>query len=110
MPHSLSQSLRRLFLPATNLACLATLCSFQPTALAQSCLIPPTNMIAWWSADGHTVDITGLGHNGTLVNGATYGPGEVGQAFSFNGTTAYVQVPKSTTWDLVRRTSPSICG
>jgi hypothetical protein len=55
-------------------------------------------MIAWWSADGHTVDITGLGHNGTLVN-ATYGPGNVGKAFSFNGTDAYVQVPKSTAWD-----------
>lgn len=98
MTHSFSQSLRRL-LPATIFASLAMLCLVQPTALAQSCAVPPNNMIAWWPADGHTVDITGLGHNGTLVNGATFGPGKVGRAFSFNGTTSYVQVPKSTAWD-----------
>lgn len=97
MTHSFFQSFRRL-LPATNLAWLAVLCLVQPSALAQSCLLPPHNMIAWWSADEHTVDITGLGHNGTLVNGATYGPGKVGTAFSFNGTD-YVQVPTSTAWD-----------
>lgn len=44
------------------------------------------------------MDITGLGHNGTLINGGTYGAGKVGKAFSFNGTD-YVQVPKSTAWD-----------
>jgi hypothetical protein len=95
--NSFSQSFGRL---STMIAfCLAINGLLESTALTQSCLLPPHNMIAWWSADGHTVDITGLGHNGTLVNGATYAPGKVGQAFSFNGTNSYVQVPKSRAWD-----------
>ena len=94
--NSFSQSFRRL--STTIVFCLTILGLLESAALAQSCLLPPHNMIAWWSADGHTVDITGLGHNGALVN-ATYGPGKVGKAFSFNGTDAYVQVPKSTAWD-----------
>jgi hypothetical protein len=64
---------------------------------AQTCKIPPADMIAWWSADGITVDIQ-AGHNGKLVN-ATYGTGEVGKAFSFNGTNAYVQVANNKLWD-----------
>lgn len=69
----------------------------QSVAMAQTCTLPPSNMIAWWSADGIAVDIQG-GHNGKLVN-ATYGTGEVGKAFSFNGTNAYVQVPNNKLWD-----------
>src|SRR5262249_35820961 len=38
------------------------------------------------------------GNNGTLVGGAGYAPGEVGQAFNFNGTDGYVQVPDSNLW------------
>jgi hypothetical protein len=93
---SFSQSFRRL--STMIVVCLTILGLLESAALAQSCYLPPHNMIAWWSADGHTVDITGLGHNGTLVN-ATYGAGKVGKSFSFNGTDAYVQVPKSTAWD-----------
>ncbi len=65
-------------------------------ASAQTCTPPPANMIAWWPGDGHTHDVQG-GHTGKLVN-AIYGTGEVGQAFSFNGSNAYVQVPNSAVW------------
>jgi hypothetical protein len=34
-------------------------------------------------------------NNGTLLNGATFAPGKVGQAFSFDGVSAVVQVPNS---------------
>jgi hypothetical protein len=34
-------------------------------------------------------------NNGTLQGGTTFAPGEVGQAFNFNGTSAYVQVADS---------------
>ena len=50
--------------------------------------------ITWWKADGNANDAVGT-RNGTLNGGATFAPGLVGQAFSFNGTTAYVQVPHS---------------
>jgi len=41
-----------------------------------------------WPAEGSAVDAIG-GQNGTLVNGATYGTGEIGQAFVFNGNSQY---------------------
>lgn len=64
-------------------------------------------MVAWWPATENSLetncpgagcpgynDIIG-GNNGTPVGGATFAAGEVGQAFSLNGTTASVQVPDS---------------
>jgi hypothetical protein len=75
---------------------LSTSLGLTQLASAQTCTLPPANMIAWWPGDGHTHDVQ-AGHNGKLVN-ATYGAGEVGQAFSFNGSNAYVQVPNSAVW------------
>jgi hypothetical protein len=57
-----------------------------------SCVTPPSNMIAWWPGDGNTQDIQG-GNNGQLKNGTSFGAGEVGQAFKFNGVNNYVLVP-----------------
>jgi hypothetical protein len=51
-------------------------------------------MVSWWPGDGNANDIIG-GDNGTLVGGVTFAPGEVGQAFSFDGATGYVSVPDS---------------
>lgn len=62
----------------------------QPT-----CTPPPTGMVAWWPGDGNALDITG-GHDGTLERGATFGPGRVGQAFSFDGVDDFVSAPDST--------------
>lgn len=55
------------------------------------CTPPPANMISWWPGDGHPNDIQS-GNNGTLVNGATYATGEVGQAFSFDGVDDRVDI------------------
>lgn len=57
----------------------------------KSCTPPPDNMLSWWPGDGHAADIQD-GHNGTLQGGATYAPGKVGQAFSFDGNGDYVDV------------------
>jgi Concanavalin A-like lectin/glucanases superfamily len=43
---------------------------------------------------GDANDIQGS-NNGTLLNGATFGPGKVGQAFSFDGINDYVQASDS---------------
>ncbi|MCX6928589.1 MAG: LamG domain-containing protein, partial [Verrucomicrobia bacterium] len=51
-------------------------------------------MVAWWRAETNALDAVG-GNNGTPQNGAGFAPGEVGQAFSFNGTNSYVEVPDS---------------
>ena len=52
---------------------------------------PPSGLIGWWTGDGNTVDIAG-NNSGTQQNGAAYGNGEVGQAFSLAGNNASVLV------------------
>jgi trimeric autotransporter adhesin len=64
----------------------ATLVVFQA-----QCVAAPPGLVGWWTGDGDTVDIAG-NNSGTLRNGATYGKGEVGQAFSFAGSGASVLV------------------
>ncbi|MBC7929612.1 MAG: PD40 domain-containing protein, partial [Rubrivivax sp.] len=61
-----------------------------------SCTQPPANMVAWYRAQGNANDNIGTNH-GTLNNGATTATGFVGQAFSFDGTDDFVQVPHSAT-------------
>ena len=55
------------------------------------CVAAPPGLVGWWTGDGNTVDISGA-NSGTLQNGATYGNGEVAQAFSFGGNGASVLV------------------
>ena len=58
-----------------------------------SCFPAPANLVGWWPGDGNANDIASV-NNGTLQGGATAGAiGEVGPAFSFNGTNSYVQIP-----------------
>lgn len=61
------------------------------TASQPQCIAPPPGLIGWWTGDGNTVDIAGS-NSGTLQSGATYGNGEVGQAFNFSGNGASVLV------------------
>jgi len=49
-------------------------------------------MVSWWKLEGNALDARG-NNNGTLVAAPTLGTGKVGQAFSFNGSTQYVNVP-----------------
>jgi len=58
------------------------------------CIEPPTNIISWWPADGTADDIAD-GNSGTMVNGATFAPGKVGQAFNLSGNGAYVNIPNA---------------
>ena len=70
------------------------------TITVVSCVPPPTNMVAWWPGDGNGSDIIG-GNNGTLMNGVTFAQGKVGQAFSFDGTNDYVEIPHSAAFNLL---------
>ena len=58
----------------------------------RSCTPPPANVVSWWDAEDDANDIIGTNH-GTLRNEATFAPGKVGQAFSFDGVNDYVEVP-----------------
>jgi hypothetical protein len=61
---------------------------------AQSCLLPPAGLVAWWRGEGEATDTVGTNH-GTLINGATFASGEVGQAFSLDGIDDYIEVPNA---------------
>src|SRR5262245_51719078 len=57
--------------------------STQVSPQGQSCAPAPAGAFAWYPGDGNAQDVQG--NNGTLLNGATFGAGEVGQAFSLDG-------------------------
>ena len=64
-------------------------------AAAQSCDPPPSGLVSWWAAEGNALDRIGT-NNGTLVGNTTYGPGEVGEGFVFDGNGFGVQVSGAT--------------
>jgi hypothetical protein len=58
--------------------------AFVTHAAAQDCVEPPAGLVSWWPGDGDATDIES-GFDGTPVNGATFAPGFVAEAFSFDG-------------------------
>ncbi|HWD20921.1 MAG TPA: LamG-like jellyroll fold domain-containing protein, partial [Verrucomicrobiae bacterium] len=61
---------------------------------AQTCTPPGAGLSSWWPAEGSAADIVG-GNPGALQGGATFAAGEVGQAFSFDGATGWVDIPNA---------------
>ena len=60
----------------------------------RACSAPPSGLVTWWNGDGNANDIVGA-NNGTLINGTSFAPGKVGQAFSLDGVDDYVEIPHS---------------
>jgi Alpha-tubulin suppressor and related RCC1 domain-containing proteins len=72
------------------LICLLTIQS----ALSD-CVSNPTGLIGWWPGDGSANNVLGT-NSGTLQGGAAANaPGQVGTAFSFDGTNGFVQITDS---------------
>jgi hypothetical protein len=75
---------------------LLGVCSVLPLSLHSlayaACVPPPSGVLSWWPAEGDLRDAAGTA-DGVLMNGATFASGFVGQAFSLNGTNAYVRLP-----------------
>jgi hypothetical protein len=63
------------------------------------CVEPPAGLVAWWPGEGNANDIIG-GNNGTLINGASFTNGIVGQAFSLDGASSLVSIPSSSSLNL----------
>jgi hypothetical protein len=70
--------------------------SHAPAIAPTGCVQAPSGLVAWWPGDGNADDIVG-GNNGTLMNGATFAPGLVGQAFSLDGSGDFVDTA-ATNW------------
>ncbi|HEX8131043.1 MAG TPA: LamG-like jellyroll fold domain-containing protein, partial [Pyrinomonadaceae bacterium] len=77
----------------TSFICALALAGGRNNAQAQtSCVRAPLRtQMEWFPADGSTADIL-ENANSTLKNGATFAPGMVGQAFSFDGVDDYTQI------------------
>ena len=59
----------------------------------------PSGLVSWWQAEGNANDSADA-NNGTMVNGAAFGTGHPGQAFSVDNTAnQYVSVPDATNLD-----------
>jgi hypothetical protein len=59
------------------------------------CVPVPPGLAAWWPGEGDANDLAGT-NNGALLGGATASvAGMVGQAFSFDGTNSFIQIPDS---------------
>ncbi|MCT4630401.1 LamG-like jellyroll fold domain-containing protein [Winogradskyella sp.] len=63
------------------------------------CVIPPADMVSWWTGDNNTLDIIGT-NDGTPQNGLGYTTGIVDEAFSFDGVNDFIEVPHSNNLDL----------
>ena len=61
------------------------------TVYEASCVMPPDGLVGWWAAEGNAYDAL-CQNNGAVHGGVGYVAGEVGQAFSFDGATGYVEV------------------
>jgi hypothetical protein len=57
------------------------------------CTSAPSGLVSWWPAEGNGND--NADRNVVTLTNVTFGTGEVGQAFVFNGTNAYARVPAS---------------
>ncbi|HKS37006.1 MAG TPA: Ig-like domain-containing protein, partial [Verrucomicrobiae bacterium] len=55
------------------------------------CLPPPSGLVVWWRGETNAFDSASTNH-GVLVNGASFGAGNVGTAFSLDGNDDYVDI------------------
>jgi uncharacterized repeat protein (TIGR01451 family) len=80
----------------SNAATNATSVTASLTVKTTNCLPDPSGIVSWWPGDGTAADITGT-NNGILMDGTSFGTGEVGQAFRLDGVANYVLIPNSAT-------------
>jgi hypothetical protein len=84
---------KNLLLPAIAIFGLATITNAQVPSY-----VPTNGLVGWWPFSGNANDESGNNYNGT-VNGATLTTdrfGNVNSAYSFNGSSDYIQVADAT--------------
>jgi hypothetical protein len=72
---------------AVGLLCLLSACR----VWSVDCLPPPSGLVSSWRGEGDTLDATAV-NNGVPEGSLAFAPGEVGQAFVFNGIDADVKI------------------
>ncbi len=66
--------------------------------LAQDCVVPPSDMVSWWRAEGDETDF--VDGNDGAGNGVGYAAGMVGQAFAFDGVDDAITIPHAVNQNL----------
>src|SRR6267378_6019894 len=92
-------SVRVALRPWTVLVCAVLLLLCWPMrGYSQTSIVAPVGLQSWWPGESNFNDIRGP-NPGTNAGGVTFVPGEVGQAFHFDGTAnSYFTVPNSATF------------
>ena len=57
-----------------------------------NCVPAPAGIVSWWSGNDSAADSVGT-NNGVAMGGTAFAPGEVGEAFSFDGVSGWVDIP-----------------
>lgn len=70
---------------------------------AQTCVSPPTGLIAWWPLDGSPDDISGNAINPSSTSGISYAAATAGQGVTFGGSST--QVPPAGWIDIPHQSS-----
>src|SRR5262245_41581087 len=70
---------------------LIALVPFVSTLHAQNCVPRLPGLVGWWRGNGDSSDVVGK-NNGALLGNASFAPGIVGQAFSFDGDNDSVMI------------------
>ena len=78
--------------PTATVPVLASTPTPRPTPTTPTPIPRQRRMVAWWPADGNANDVVG-GHHAALLGGATYAPGQYGQAFSLTTAGAGIRLP-----------------
>ena len=90
-----SHNLPSIVIRTSRCAAVGLICLFSAfRASSTDCAVAPAGLVAWWPGEGTANDIAHT-HNGTLLYGASFVPGEAGSAFSFNGNNQCVRIPYS---------------
>ena len=71
--------------------------TFTLTVEAAVCVAPPTDLLAWFPAEGDASDAE-FGIHGSALTGAGFAAGKVNQGFTFDGASAVVEVPDDPAW------------
>lgn len=87
-----SRNLPSIVIRASGCAAVGLFCLLSAfRAWSAECVPPPAGLVSWWPGEGNANDAAD-GNSGGLLNGATFAPGRVGQAFSFDGTNSYARI------------------
>jgi len=64
-----------------------------------TCTPAPVGLVAWWTGDGNGIDSRGFS-NGIAGGGLTFASARVAQGFNFDGSSAEIRIPASTSLDV----------